>query len=450
MNLTAAAAPLAEEASPLELVTTATVVNKEVNVSTDNLDEEALYRELEIITVPEEWRRFLREKRLLPPYFMKLSNKDAWDHLICNHPDPEQGDIVTHLLAVPLAEFDPTYPDHLLCFTKDMNVNQLRKICSKFGRKNPRTRDECRGVINQIKKEPSNVEKLKAIDLSVQNTDTLNRTRIVFRLTTHLFGVEAFRDRFSMFNKKLKRPDFEGRFIDTFYSDLREAINNNSSETNDELLPCPEASFQEQYESYLSIQSLGLQHPSYPVIPIDARNNVLIPECISLLLRMRVVMIKNLTKSGTHDTDAFLFTMAAFRGIRKMKFISQHALYYFFMHAKANPGIMEGHSRSLPSGIAGGNFLIEDNSTIKTKKRSQMEDIATSIQKGLEGDTMRREAIANRKMTVWQMELVDRRRNECISELKKSISSLQKQQFKYFNLVEKATNQVCGSMVCSY
>jgi hypothetical protein len=39
MNLTAAAAHLAEEASPLELVTTATVVNKEVNVSTDNLDE---------------------------------------------------------------------------------------------------------------------------------------------------------------------------------------------------------------------------------------------------------------------------------------------------------------------------------------------------------------------------------------------------------------------------
>lgn len=105
--------------------------------------------------------------------------------------------------------------------------------------------------------------------------------------------------------------------MDTFYSDLRAAINDNTSENNDDLLPCPDAMFQEQYDLYLSIQALGKFHPSNPVIPIDERNNVLIQEWINLLLKMRVIMIKNLTKSGMHNMDAFFSLWWPFVGFVK-------------------------------------------------------------------------------------------------------------------------------------
>jgi hypothetical protein len=110
-----------------------------------------------------------------------------------------------------------------------------------------------------------------------------------------------------MLNKDRNQSVMELKKVETFYLNLCNDTNDETLQCHSLILPYEKPMLQSIYNGYLDPSNpevLGNQHPKCPVAPILQKHA---PAFLMHLVKLRNIMVKHLTKSGTHTTDAFKY-----------------------------------------------------------------------------------------------------------------------------------------------
>jgi hypothetical protein len=94
--------------------------------------KEDILQQTEIPTVPTTQRKKRLSKLVsIPDYFLNLEKVIAATHILCL--DKGNPEVATHLLAVPISEYDRLDVSHVIPL-ENFGVNRLRNICTFFNR----------------------------------------------------------------------------------------------------------------------------------------------------------------------------------------------------------------------------------------------------------------------------------------------------------------------------
>lgn len=122
------------------------------------------------------------------------------------------------------------------------------------------------------------------------------------------FSIPTLRKEFGDINLRHTRYIMEHKVIDAFYKNLCTHVENDKNPCNLSILPCNEPMFKDQYKAYLNKDKLDSQHPSgsvYEVTPARCSDSLL------LLVKLRNILNKKMTESGSHDSNVYIYTKAA-------------------------------------------------------------------------------------------------------------------------------------------
>jgi hypothetical protein len=241
-------------------------------------------------------------------------------------------------------------------------------------------------------------------------------------------------------------------------------VNDDTLECHSVILPYEKQFLSALYRGYLDPSNhevLGLQHPMHPVSPFTPKNA---PAFLMQLVRLRNIMIKNLTKSGTHTTDAHTYTGVALKQGKKPRFVTKETLYYFYMQSDLNYTTMESFTPSLPKGITGENYAMAEIQGMTAKKQQKIsaakfDEVQELVIVELEERKLQRQEKAkclaekvsekaqkvqekiseDHEMSIAAAEHVDRKRNAYIAKLESSIEKLGKQQFRCVRMIDSTS-----------
>jgi hypothetical protein len=405
----------------------------------------------------------------IPDFFFHLDKIVAATHILCL--DKGKTEIATHLLAVPISEYDSTNLSHIIPLEK-IGVNRLRNICTFFNRKGSGNLSECLDILSAIKKEPMVIASILKIDLTERDIDRINRSKIAFRMTTLIFGCTDRSNDFGQLNKDRDRSVLELKKIEQFYIGLCNDVKNEGLKCHSLLLPYDNELLRDVYKGHLNPKDhlvLGDQHPKHPVTPITPKNA---PAFLMQLVRMRNIMVKHLTKSGTHTTDAYDFTGLALKQSKKPRFVTKEALYYFYMQGDLNHTTMESFTPSLPKGVTGANYAniemqgltMKKQQQIAAAKNAEVQDLFKSEleerkvqrelahartaakevekmqkQKAKDAEKEQKHKQREQEMQFAAVQHADLKRDTYIARLEASIEKLAKQQFRYVRMIEHSS-----------
>lgn len=417
--------------------------------------------EEEIKALPPKKKKFSKLVEV-PDYFYLLKPQDAHKYLLCL--DKSTPQTVTHLAAVPDGEFDPTNLSHIINLKDGIGVDRLRKMCSFFKRKASGNLKECLSLLSDVKLEPLLVAKIKENDTDAKDRDLdmINRSKILFRMTTLVFGCPERSNEFGSLNKDRSRTVIETRKTETFYKELCDDINDENLECHASLLPYENPMFSNLYDGYLSLDNLQMQHPKHPVSALPVNNA---KAFIEQVIRLRNIMVKNMTKSGSHDADAFNFVQPALRLGKKPRFITKEALYYFYMQADMNHGTMSSFTPSLPKGVSGANFVDLEKNAVSAKRQQQiaaekfdeMQDMfkdemneRKAFREKFESDksvkvsikeeqAKQRRINKERKLKLLEEQQANQMIDKYIERLEASIERFRKQELQYIKMLDRST-----------
>jgi hypothetical protein len=448
-------------------------MNKKTNGILTNVDSDDEYDDIvqaivdeakalpEVLPVPQKPKRASKLVPI-PDYFLKLDKHMAATHILCL--DKENTEVATHLSSVPLSQYNSLDPLHVIPLEK-FGVNKLRNMCTFFNRMASGNLKECLALLSAVKKEPNIIAKIMEIDVTEKDIDIMNRSRHAFRMTTLIFGCKDRSEDFGNLNKDRNRTVLELKLVDNFYAKLCNDTNNQLMNCHKLILPYENPLLQDVYDAHLKPddpEKLGIQHPMHPVSPILLKNA---PAFLMFLVKLRNNMVRMLTKSGTHDTDAYEYTGLALKQGKKPRFVTKEALYYFYMQGDLNYSTMESFTPSLPKGITGANFASAESQGMTAKKQQQisaakfdeMQSLLTveleerkllRVAKLAEKDQKQKERVAEKEykwkareqdMQIAAIQHADAKRDAYIVKLEVSIEKLAKQQFRCVRLIDQSS-----------
>lgn len=151
---------------------------------------------------------------------------------------------------------------------------------------------------------------------------------------------------------------------------------------------------------------------------VDQYNTEAFRKKIMNLFKIRQIMIKNMTESGTHDNDPWNFVEVAMKNFSGMTKVS---VYYFFMRCENTDGVDAHFQPFLDQSLKGGSCDLGDIESIQhsTKKR-KIEDALTLIAN--QGATLVHflsESVEDRNAIVKANEAIMRSNEEMVLEKKR-------------------------------
>jgi hypothetical protein len=365
-------------------------------------------------TVPESSNstgrpRSSRPNCNLPVFFDLMTNEDEIrSHCICMHDDT----IISHFVAVPMDEYKeflankslseiekkewedknllaiPKEPKGYEGTIKKMTVQQLKKLCAKLKRKTPNSRNEGYSSLQAMREEQLGYRTLLgATDRRLQNL--YRKSMVMFRFITTILSA-TYRVRLGQINHGKDHGDHETyNTYKDFFKDVSDTIKTDFASEHQGLHRLFPQEYGNLFEHYLGEDALKEENPTG--ILNDAQKEFASPEaCMSHmkdLVKIYQKMTTDMTVSGIHANDPYLYTENAIAKSDLKSTVSEKVAFYFYLFCLSWPIVVKNLVSSLPNNVRCANHIDlsehADSGTRSSKNVSVASGVTSKKRKGV-------------------------------------------------------------------
>jgi hypothetical protein len=313
--------------------------------------------------------------QLFPPELENFSFADRNCVLCGNEPDPKpDASEDTFEVAQTIVLTDSNGAETYSLVIDSLHSNNLRKLANMFGIRGQGSKSkwETRLAIAQKKSLQSRYN----IGSLSYNNSSIDNTKNIVRVINGIFHPDNF-ETFLSLNDRKDRTDFEygnGPNNVNFWALLADYVNDASNESLDSFRKVDNDT---TYDEYVEKAQLC----GYSPIGCSQQTGISCKSMIEGVVKIRGTIIANMTKSGQHANDPYLYVDVAIKRHTLVKTVSTFAAYYFFMCTSQHPDVDGVLKRYLSKSVkADSSTLSSDNKSRSYDKKKGDNDIGKLIE----------------------------------------------------------------------
>lgn len=321
-----------------------------------------------------------RTAKDLPPLLATLTDKDKSLFVLAEETDPNPKSPTygkDHLCAQSVKLKDDKGNEVSFCIPKDLNLDQLRKLCANVGVTNAgsSSKYKCRQAIASLIRYEQQLQG-KGLAPGSHGARTSNS---LCRVINVVFGPD-FVDRFVTLNDKRDRQDHETKQLcRDFWKEACMAYNDFDPGDADEDYKTTIITYGDDHlEEYEFDDDTNL----------NSANNIeenTMKKKVYALFACRRQMKKDMTQSGTHDNDPWSYVE---NGMKATSGLTKIAAYYFYKRCEERPEIDAAFQPFMDPDLKGGSESLGTVSPVSPMSETSSSRKSAKKQKALAYDAI--------------------------------------------------------------
>ena len=234
-------------------------------------------------------------------------------------------------------------------------LDQIKKIASKLGLARQKSKADYLTKLNEVVKNQLEVViHSGSTRIEQQQAKLYNNSIIVMRFIGIVFHV-SFSAACANLNDNKKRKEFENGFGPNnkrFFEKIANIINDDESNYHKEVLPLPNVIGKHDTGNLYSIRMNNVDTLERPTCKLaEPVQWSRLKQINALLHKVYQTMKKNMSESGSHDSDAFNYTGSALGKCAAITTITPTNMYYFYMQMVFNDKLCVANQTTLPENL---------------------------------------------------------------------------------------------------